>query len=433
MADSVLAVLLGGQVAAELHRAASGRLMLRYDDSYRVDPAATPISVSMPLSSAEHDDNVVAPWLWGLLPDDREVLRRWGREFSVSSASPFSLLATPIGRDCPGAVQLCPPSEVGELSRRVDEAQPMSEADICVLLRELRANRALWLGGDFRGQFSLGGAQAKTALHRSDGQWYRAMGSLPSTHIVKPAIAEYRWSHVNEHLSLITASHAGLRAVRTSLMTFEDESAVVVERFDRVWRGTQVHRLHQEDLCQALSVHPDHKYQSDGGPEPGRIAGLLRSVVPGRLAADDLWRFVDALAFNWLIAGTDAHAKNYALLLHGSWARLAPLFDVASFLPYDDSKGHKVNLAMKIGDGYRLTRADRPDAWQKTASDLGLDAHDVVARVADLAGRVPAAVAEAAADPSIADCGAAGFAERLAELITARVGRCAAILEAASD
>ncbi|WP_420622477.1 type II toxin-antitoxin system HipA family toxin [Candidatus Poriferisodalis sp.] len=432
MTDSVLAVLLRGQIAAELHRAASGQLMLRYDDSYRADPAATPISAAMPLTSAEHDNNVVTPWLWGLLPDDREVLRRWGREFSVSSASPFSLLGTPIGRDCPGAVQLCPPSEIGALSERVAEAQLMSDADIALRLRDLHANRALWLGSDFRGQFSLGGAQAKTALHRSDGQWYRAMGSLPSTHIIKPAIAEYRWSQVNEHLCLAAASHADLPAVRTSLVTFEDETAIVVERFDRVWRGGHVERLHQEDLCQALSVHPDHKYQSDGGPGPEDVAGLLRSVVPGRLAADDVWRFVDALAFNWLIAGTDAHAKNHALLLHGSWARLAPLFDVASFLPYDDSKGHKVNLAMKIGDGYRLTRADRSDAWQKTASGLGLDAEDVVARVADLASRLPAAVAEAAADPAIADCGAEDFAQRLVELIAARVGHCAAILEAAA-
>ena len=312
----------------------------------------------------------------------------------MSSASPFSLLGTPVGRDCPGAVQLCPPSEVGELLERAAEVQPMSEADIATRLRELHANRALWFGRDFAGQFSLGGAQAKTALHRSDGQWYEASGSLPSTHIIKPAIAEYRQSQVNEHVCLAAADRAGLAAVRTSLETFEDQTAVVVERFDRVRHGAQVHRLHQEDLCQALSIHPDRKYQSDGGPGPGDVAGLLRAIVPGRLATDDVWRFVDALAFNWLIAGTDAHAKNYALLLHGSWARLAPLFDVASFLPYDDSKGHKVSLAMKIGDGYRLTRADRPGAWQKSAGDLGLDAHHVVARVADVASHVPAAFAD---------------------------------------
>lgn len=431
MADSVLAVLLGAQIAAELNRTSGGKLQLRYHDNYRANPAATPLSVSMPLSSADYGDGVVTPWLWGLLPDDREVLRRWGQEFSVSSASPFSLLGTPIGRDCPGAVQLCPPSEVGELLGRAAEAEPMSEADIATRLRELHANRALWLGRDFAGQFSLGGAQAKTALHRSDGQWYEASGSLPSTHIIKPAMADLRQSQVNEHVCLTAANRAGLAAVRTSLETFEDQTAVVVERFDRVRRGAQVQRLHQEDLCQARSIHPDRKYQSDGGPGLRDVAALLRAVVPGRLATDDVWRFVDALALNWLIVGTDAHAKNYALLLHGSWARLAPLFDVASFLPYDDSKGHKVSLAMKVGDGYRLTRADRPDAWQKSAHELGLDSDEIVERVAALASRVPAAVAEAAADPAIAGCGAEDFAQSLVELISARVSHCTAVLETA--
>jgi serine/threonine-protein kinase HipA len=37
--------------------------------------------------------------------------------------------------------------------------------------------------------------------------------------------------------------------------------------------------------------------------------------------------FVDANIFNLLIAGTDAHAKNYALLLGGGGAvRLAPFY-----------------------------------------------------------------------------------------------------------
>lgn len=40
-------------------------------------------------------------------------------------------------------------------------------------------------------------------------------------------------------------------------------------------------------------------------------------------------RFADALALNWLIGGTDAHAKNYSFLYPRSIARLAPLHDVA--------------------------------------------------------------------------------------------------------
>ncbi len=36
----------------------------------------------------------------------------------------------------------------------------------------------------------------------------------------------------------------------------------------------------------------------------------------------------EALALNRLLAGSDAHAKNYSLLLSGTQVRLAPLYDV---------------------------------------------------------------------------------------------------------
>jgi len=57
-----------------------------------------------------------------------------------------------------------------------------------------------------------------------------------------------------------------------------------------------------------------------------------------------------------LIAGTDAHAKNYSLLLSGPQVRLAPLYDVASILPYDEFDLRKVKLAMKIGGEYKLSQ-----------------------------------------------------------------------------
>src|SRR3546814_4239685 len=78
----------------------------------------------------------------------------------------------------------------------------------------------------------------------------------------------------------------------------------------RTWR-----RVHQEDMCQALGLHPSQKYQSDGGPSPDKIADLLRVSMPPRAASSAVEAFVDALAFNWLVAAPDAHAKNYALLL----------------------------------------------------------------------------------------------------------------------
>jgi HipA-like C-terminal domain len=66
---------------------------------------------------------------------------------------------------------------------------------------------------------------------------------------------------------------------------------------------------------------------------------------------EDVQSFVDAIAFNWLIAGTDVHAKNYALLLGGSGAvRLAPLYDLVSILPYQTISLQKAKLATKASE-----------------------------------------------------------------------------------
>ena len=46
---------------------------------------------------------------------------------------------------------------------------------------------------------------------------------------------------------------------------------------------------------------PDLKYQRDGGPGPADIITAIRSVFAGEADVD---RFVQALVFNWLIAGT---------------------------------------------------------------------------------------------------------------------------------
>jgi serine/threonine-protein kinase HipA len=115
-------------------------------------------------------------------------------------------------------------------------------------------------------------------------------------------------------------------------------------------------------------------------------------------AADDaVARFADALIWNWLIAGTDAHAKNYSLLL-GPEVRLAPLYDIASALPYGTHE-KKLRLAMKVGDEYAV-HAQR-NTWHRAAQELGIDADRLVSRVRELAAAAPAAFADAAAAPEV--------------------------------
>lgn len=72
-------------------------------------------------------------------------------------------------------------------------------------------------------------------------------------------------------------------------------------------------RLHQEDLCQALGCLPDNKYTMYGGPNYAEALGLLTSTGP--TAQTNAAGFLQMLFLNYLLAATDAHAKNYSIML----------------------------------------------------------------------------------------------------------------------
>ncbi len=415
-----LRVVLGDQVAGTLTRLRGSRLRYDYEPEY----AGTPLSLSMPTEVRSHADHVVTPWLWGLLPDNEAVLQRWAREFHASATSPFSLLRTPIGEDCAGAVRFAPPTELERILGRRGEVTWLSDHDVAVRLRELEEDSTAWLGRTFTGQFSLAGAQAKTALLRREGRWGVPAGATPTSHILKPAVGGFDDHDLNEHLCLDAARRIGLVAARTAVARFESETAVVVSRYDRVERDGEIIRVHQEDLCQALGVHPGRKYQNEGGPTPASVAALLRAAMPPAGADDAVSRFADALIWNWLIAGTDAHAKNYSLLLAGDEIRLAPLYDVASALPYGVHE-RRLRFAMKLGGRYDVALWQNP--WPGTARELGLDAGALTERARELAASTPAAIADAARAPDVVELDRP-LPGRLVDLVADRAERCRALL-----
>ena len=232
-----------------------------------------------------------------------------------------------------------------------------------------------------------------------------------------------------EHIALGTASRMGIPAPPSAVITDGDVEAIVVRRFDRRRVDGRLVRIHQEDLCQALGYSPDLKYQNQGGPTPGGIGAALRSVeVPGRTRMVEAFR--DMLAFQWLIVGNDAHAKNYGLLLQGRGRYLAPLYDACSWMPYrlPAEKISALRTAMKIGRNYRISSADQPTAMLHTADRLGLPADDLAARFGELASLLPDALdmTVASLPPAMADLPI--VADYLVDQHH-RAGRCEAIAE----
>jgi serine/threonine-protein kinase HipA len=351
-----LVALLDGKEVGRAHMD-RGRLAFVYDDEWRNSPGAYPLSLSMPLAGKEHGRAVVEAYLWGLLPDNAYVLDRWAAKFQVSARNPFALISH-VGEDCAGAVQFVSPDRLGTIRGGTeDKVEWLDEADVARRLQALRADHAAWRLPRDTGQFSLAGARPKTALLLQ-----------------------------NEHLCLMLARAVGLPAARSQVMRFGDEIATVIERYDRLHAGNAVVRVHQEDICQALGIMPTRKYQNEGGPNPFAIADLLRTYSSSR--ATDVDTFIAALAFNWLIAGTDAHAKNFSLLLGTRRVRLAPLYDVASNLPHDEFDLRRLKLAMKVGGEYKLSQIGLRQ-WQKFARKARVNADQLIERLTSMAKQIP--------------------------------------------
>jgi serine/threonine-protein kinase HipA len=420
MMTDLLHVIAGDSIAGKLARHKGAKLEFTYDAQYLTAPASTPLSISMPLRAEPYTDHVINPWLWNLLPDNDAVLDRWSRQFHVSATSAFSLLSTPVGEDCAGAVRFVSPEDTDRALTRDGSVDWLTDNDVAIRLRELRRVPSNWLGTAFTGQFSLAGAQAKTALLYRDGRWGTPHGSTPTTHILKPAIAGFNEYDLNEHLCLDAARRSDLLAVRTGIRQFGDETALVVGRYDRVIRDGYITRVHQEDVCQALGLPPSKKYQNDGGPGVREVATMFRRVMAPPVADEAVARFADALIWNWLIGGTDAHAKNYSLLLSGRQVRLAPLYDVASALPYGVHE-KKLRLAMKVGSEYQMN--PYRNRWSAAADALSLDAHELTTRVIELGTRAPDAFAEAAKAEEVVALGS-DLPGRLTDLVADRAKRC---------
>ena len=396
MSTKELIVLLSGEEIGRTTQNAQGRLQFTYNEAWRNKKDAYPLSLSMPLLDAEHGHNRIEPFLWGLLPDNSSILSQWGKRFQVSARNAFALLSH-VGEDCAGAVQFVRPERLeAVLTVKRGDVQWLDEEGVAERLRLLRADQSAWRIGKDNGQFSLAGAQPKTALLFEKGRWGVPSGRIPTTHILKPPNPNGQLDGFpeNEHFCLEVARALGLPTANSRVLRFEDEPAIVVERYDRVRTAGGWGRIHQEDICQALGVAPSRKYQDDGGPGARTVVDLLNSSSSAR--NEDRDAFVHALVLNWLIAGTDAHAKNYSLLIAGEGrVRLAPLYDVASVLPYPQFDLHKVKLAMKIGGKYKIWDVGIRE-WSKLAAELRMDEAALIEGIAGMAREMPDRVAEIA-------------------------------------
>ncbi len=403
----------------------AGTFSFAYTEAWRATEGAFPLSVTLPLGPEVYSSEAISPWLANLLPEE-EQLSILTRALGLDRADTLAVL-NEIGGDTAGALSFGIPSD-----RTAWRYTPLTEFygtndPGSALNRHFDdLQERPFLVGEEGVRLSLAGGQKKTALAvlNADGEPVLRLPEdgdvlaiprhgAPSTVILKPDNPVLPGIVENEAYCLSLAQATGIEAAEVTVLPAGNRKAICVLRYDRrLSRSGALQRVHQEDFAQANGVPPGRKYERGTLKGPG-LAALLNT---GRyLPPTDALASLDELIFNILVANTDAHAKNYSLLLPvGDGPRLAPLYDVSTVLPWPRVVQY---LAQNI-EGRKRRPADI-DArhWNSIAETIGYRPADVRKRVQELVdGLVAKRVAATEAVQALPGC-TPGYVEEAATLI----------------
>ncbi len=351
----VLNILMNGTLIGKLEKTLKGGLTFRYDQYWLETPGARPISLSLPLINNLFSGDVVYNFFDNLLPDNLQIRARIQTKFHVATNQPFDLLAS-IGKDCVGAIQIIS-GEISSFDNTIS-SEPLNKKEIASILSGYQ-NYPLGMTDDttdFR--ISIAGAQEKSAFLYHNNKWCRPLGATPTSHIFKLPIGFIQHQQMdlsdsceNEWLCSQIAKAFGLPVAKCEILYFGNIKVLAVERFDRKLSQdkTWLMRLPQEDMCQALGISPNLKYQAEGGPGIRSIMNLLLGSIN---STEDRETFFRAQVLFWLLAAIDGHAKNFSIFIEpeGKY-RLTPLYDIMSAYPLITKKQlqkQKIKMAMAL-------------------------------------------------------------------------------------
>lgn len=400
-----------------------GRLTFSYDQRWLDTKGNFPLSVTLPLTDATYPDAVITPWLANLLPEEQQLLTL-SRTLGLSPTDTLAILKI-IGGDTAGAISIGAPSDRSQwdyVPLTVQYGTDNAEAALAAHFDDL--GQRPFMAGEDGVRLSLAGGQKKTALavvgpdgapklglKKDDDRLAVPKRGAPSTIIIKtdnpnlPGIVE------NEVYCLTLAGLIGLPVVQAGIIRAGNRSAIAVARYDRASRkDSSLRRSHQEDFAQANGKFPSQKYEQ--GTVPGLDMTALISTAQ-HLSAKDALMLQDQVIYNILVANTDAHAKNYSMLLRGS-PSMAPLYDVSTVLHWDHVNQYH---AQKLGGRKRKPGDMSRRHWDRIADATGLNPAGLRIRVQELVDAMVAA--RVVATKAIADQAGASapMVEHVADLI----------------
>ena len=378
----------------------SGALGFAYDKGWLGMEGSFHLSATMPLNEEEFPDGVISPWLSNLLPEDRRM-SSVVRVLGVPKSDSLAILKE-IGGDTAGAVSVGEPSIPDNWTYESFSERYGSDFEGGALARHFEdlEHRPYFVGEDGV-RISLAGGQHKSVLAviGDDGQPVLELPEstdqlaipkrgAPSTIIVKPDNPKLEGIVENEAYCLTLAGLIEIPAAECAVMQAGNRSALAVLRYDRRSRDdATVQRLHQEDFAQANGIYPGQKYEhSRAGLDLRRLlltATRMSDAHPSsaRMPATEILKLFDQVAFNLLVGNSDAHAKNYSMILSGKDVLMAPIYDVLSvpFWPKAEQ-----SLAQRIS-GEKLRSCEMGKRhWDQIAEYANFNPGRVRRRVGDL-------------------------------------------------
>jgi serine/threonine-protein kinase HipA len=368
-----------------------------YDPDWIGLRGAFPISTTMPLKSERIASDIFLPWAANLLPES-EQLRTLGQLLGMARSDVIGLLSA-IGGDTAGALSIGQPGRTASV-----HWQPVGNPEDLEKVMEELPNKP-FLVGEQGVSMSLAGVQTKLAVAVDDtGRVCIPMNGSPSTHILKPAAPRLWGSVQNEAFCLTLARRMKIPTLKITTGQAGKRAYLLAHRYDRMSADGRWRRLHQEDYCQAVGILPSAKYETNQTGTPGPTLKDMFEVTRRHMPPTDVARLLDMVVVNVLVCNTDAHAKNYSIMIRGNGASLAPLYDVMCGEVWDNVTK---NMAQKIAGKTRgdyLTGRD----WQLLGRECGLNPKQVIDRVEMLAKSV---ISEAeAAQSEVASMPAGGHA-----------------------
>jgi serine/threonine-protein kinase HipA len=201
----------------------------------------------------------------------------------------------------------------------------------------------------------LPGVQPKFLVYKKGQEYFKANQSHKVTYIAKLNNAALGLDNLvrNEAVSLRFAKDIlGNKAVTNYMPTIlpeNDESALIIERFDRSKIGE---KLRMEDFAQILNKPSKDKY--DASYED--IASAIQQYSKQPII--DLDRFFRQVLLTIIVGNCDAHLKNFSLIEQGDGLILSPAYDIINTLLYPE-KNYDFNIGLAIcGDKPNITKID---------------------------------------------------------------------------